>query len=239
MPQIKRNHTYLVLFIIHLASFLLLRYSTINSINKLETNHNISFNSTEDYGYYESVSKLVDQKRHYYEFYGIVIIISAFLVCLMVLTYSNKLIKYFIIAIYILYFSIWGNKNSYWDVDPLNDEFYLTYYVFVPYIYFIIKYSFIGVNNSDNFIKSELNKNVSKIIDLEQLLKKGIISKEEFILKQNDILKQNIIFELEKNEEFVLLKKAFNNKILTKEEFNSKKNVLINKLISKGNTQSS
>jgi hypothetical protein len=111
------------------------------------------------------------------------------------------------------------------------DDNLMGYFLFVPHLILIYKYTFIGetFDLSKEIKQNEKNKFTNNLGDLKKLLELGQISYEEFNSKKETILKKKIESEIIFTEEYKLLKKTKNTGLINEIEFDLKFKNLIEK----------
>lgn len=222
------------LFILHILVFILIKFLFSVYLNELFSRKLIYYRN-EEFNLAFEVFEKIDITLF---IYTITILISAS-ICYYFIKNKNIIHKKFTPLIYTwISYVLIVSIRCFWSVyyrefefsnGNLNDDFFVTYLQFIPYLIIIFQNHF----SNFNILEDKKTNSQNAMNELETLYSSGILTKEEFELKNLQLQKTIIESEIKLTKEFEALVSLHKKNILSEIEFNNKKEELINEKLNK------
>lgn len=236
----KRSYNPLIDFSIFVLIFLFIRMYFVNTINALNLKIDLIYDkrkydiATETFS--EDVSKIVapiyDKIEYLSIQFGLLVIISAFVIFYNLSRYFNHVKHKFVLLLVevILVSIIFSNTSTDMKINADDDDNFISLLIFIPFLFFIYHNTLIGkkVDITKQVKDKEETAHNDDINDLNKLFELNLISKEEYDKKKEFRLKEKIREEIKETEEYNLLLKSKQKSLLTEDEFNKKVENLVN-----------
>jgi len=221
----KRNYLPLILFIL---SMVCCWYSLTVSTNEWKINFD-KYYATEN-------NDLLEVAASINLAYAVnLIIFSVILLCYIIISAPKESkILFSVLFVVVAWAVITDFKFDQIDILSVGDfQNNLKYMVFLfsPYIYFIIRDTFIGkkVDITETIKDNKRQESKKSIEELMKLKQQEIISENQFSQKANQILKEQIKTEFFVTEEYKTLLNLKNKGMFTKQEFDEKIEEIVQK----------
>ena len=225
----KRKHFHLIIFVIIIILFLVVRANFIyNLAINSKAIKNINSEGLNDEQYENILSPF--REIHFnliIQFALCLILISTIsFIIIVIKEHKSTFDRLILLAIFgILVWIVCEVLNTFlmynYPIYSIEiDKYFITLLPFIPHIYYIYKYSIVGIKiDITNQVEKEYKNTIN---DLQHLTELGLLSKSESDAKKEKKLKEKIMKGIKDTKEYTLLNKAKNDGILTQAEFDLK-----------------